>query len=88
MFIEFGQKDNMAKLIKTDDGYFRIRRGKLVRIPDEWLLNVTHPQTINKRLSKQTRKQRLKRDTSYTEKGHPRNYSPRHYKFKHLEEDE
>lgn len=68
----------MAKLIKTDEGYFRIRRGKMVRIPDEWLLHVTHPQTINKRPSKQTRKQRLERNISFENKKHPRTYSPRH----------
>lgn len=43
----------MTKRIDTEEGSFRMRRGKLVRIPDEWVGNVTHPQTIRKRASKQ-----------------------------------
>lgn len=31
----------------------RVRRGKVVEIPEEWAGHVTHPQTIRKRKSKQ-----------------------------------
>jgi hypothetical protein len=37
---------------------FRIRRGKLVEIPEEWVGQTAHPQTIRKRDSKLTRKMR------------------------------
>lgn len=40
------------------DGYYRLRRGKLVRIPDEWVGEVAHPQTVRKRPSKEPRKHR------------------------------
>jgi hypothetical protein len=36
----------------------RWRRGKLVEIPEEWRGQVTHPQTIHKRISKSPRKVR------------------------------
>lgn len=42
----------MAKAIKTEDGTFRYRRGKLVRIPDAWVGRKTDRQTIRKRRSK------------------------------------
>lgn len=32
---------------------FRMRRGQLVRIPDEWLGKVTRPQTIRKRKNRE-----------------------------------
>lgn len=32
-----GQKFRPGKLIKMRDGFYRIRRGKIVRIPDEWV---------------------------------------------------
>ena len=34
----------------------RIRRGKLVEIPEEWVGKTPHKQTIRKRQSKQTKK--------------------------------
>jgi hypothetical protein len=34
----------------------RIRRGKLVEIPEEWVGKIPHKQTIRKRQSKQTKK--------------------------------
>lgn len=37
---------------------YRIRRGKRVRVPDEWVGKTTSRQTINKRASKQPPKQR------------------------------
>ena len=48
----------MSKRIVKDDGVYRMRRGKLVRIPDEWVGQTVHPQTIRKRASKQTRQKR------------------------------
>lgn len=33
-----------GKRIEQDDGYYRVRRGKLVRIPDEWVGRTLHPQ--------------------------------------------
>jgi hypothetical protein len=36
----------------------RIRRGKTIEIPDEWIGHTTHPQTIRKRRSKLTPQQR------------------------------
>ena len=48
----------MAKLIKEEDGFYRIRRGEKVRIPDEWVGQVPNRQTVKKRNSHQTRHQR------------------------------
>lgn len=42
----------MGRLIEIDGKHYRVRRGKLVEIPKEWVGNVTHPQTIAKRKSK------------------------------------
>jgi len=42
----------MAKCIKIEDKFFRMRRGKLVEMPKDWVGNTTHPQTIRKRKSK------------------------------------
>lgn len=41
-------------ILSIDGVCYRMRRGKLVPIPDEWLGDVPHPQTIRKR--KQRRK--------------------------------
>lgn len=43
----------MSKLIEKDGKFYRLRRGKLVEIPKEWVGKVTFPQTIRKRESKQ-----------------------------------
>jgi hypothetical protein len=48
----------MAKRIEKDGKHYRVRRGQLVEIPSEWVGQVTHPQTINKRPSKQIHKLR------------------------------
>jgi hypothetical protein len=48
----------MAKPIERDGKFYRMRRGKEVEIPPEWLGKVTSRQTINKRASRQTRQQR------------------------------
>ncbi len=39
----------MSARIQVGDKFFRIRRGKLVKIPDEWVGNITTRQTIRKR---------------------------------------
>ena len=38
--------------VEVDGKFFRLRRGKLVEIPAEWLNKVTTSQTIRKRSSK------------------------------------
>ena len=51
--------------VDLPDGYYRFRRGKMVRIPDEWVGQVVHKQTRKKRLpsSRRTRssKKKIKR---------------------------
>lgn len=42
----------MAKKIICDDGVYRIRRGKLVKVPDEWVGRITTNETIRQRKSK------------------------------------
>jgi hypothetical protein len=49
------------KRIDTPDGSFRKRRGKLVRIPDEWVGKTVDPQTIRKRKSKKSQGRRFRR---------------------------
>ncbi len=51
----------MRKLIEKDGKFYRMRRGKLVEIPPEWVGKVTHPQTIRKRKSKGNQGRRFKR---------------------------
>lgn len=48
----------MAKPINKDGKVYRMRRGKLVEIPAEWVGQVTSRQTINARASKQPHKMR------------------------------
>lgn len=43
--------------IEKDGKFFRMRRGKLVEIPPEWVGQVTHPQTMRKRDSKQPKRE-------------------------------
>lgn len=56
----------------------RVRRGRLVEIPEEWEGVVTFRQTIRKRPSKWTRKARKRFGRPFPQKGHPRNHCPRH----------
>ena len=42
----------MTKRIQIGNHFYRIRRGVLVLIPDEWVGKTVHPQTIRKRKSK------------------------------------
>jgi len=51
----------MSKRISIGGKFYRIRRGKLVEIPSEWLGKVTHPQTIRKRKSKKGQGRRFRR---------------------------
>lgn len=39
----------MSKRVEIDGAYYRKRRGKLVRIPDEWVGKTVDRQTIRKR---------------------------------------
>jgi len=48
----------MGKRFEISGKYFRVRRGKLVEIPEKWEGIVARPQTIRKRQSKLTRKQK------------------------------
>jgi hypothetical protein len=41
-----------GKRIEVDGKFYRMRRGKLVLIPDEWVGSTVTPQTKRKRLSK------------------------------------
>jgi hypothetical protein len=38
-----------GKRIEVDGKFYRMRRGQLVEIPEEWVGKVTHPQTARKR---------------------------------------
>ena len=51
----------MGKRIEIDGKFYRMRRGRLVEIPEEWVGRVTHPQTIRKRKSKGTQGRRFRR---------------------------
>lgn len=44
------------KRIEKDGKFYRMRNNQLVEIPETWVGNVTHPQTIRKRQSKEIRK--------------------------------
>lgn len=48
----------MAKAIKIDGKTYRMRRGKLVEIPEKWVGNCTTKKTIRQRPSKQIHKLR------------------------------
>lgn len=54
----------MAKRIEVDGKFYRMRRGKLVEIPTEWVGQVTSHQTIAKRntISRRTRSSKKKID--------------------------
>lgn len=49
-----------TKLLKRGNQFYRIRRGKVVQIPNDWVGHTVHPQTIRKRTSKKTEK--MKKD--------------------------
>lgn len=49
------------KRIEKDGKYYRMRRGKLVEIPEEWVGKTVTEQSIRKRPSKQIHK--LRKDT-------------------------
>jgi len=61
-----------VKRIRIGNSYYRMRKGKLVKIPNKWVDQVTHPQTIRKRLSKMTHK--LRRRVKLGRKGFVHNY--------------
>ena len=48
----------MAKRIERDGKFYRIRRGKEVEIPEQWVGKTVHPQELRSRNSKRTRQQR------------------------------
>lgn len=50
----------MAKAIKIGTDVYRMRRGKLVKVPTEWVGNITTSETIRQRPSKRIHK--LRRD--------------------------
>lgn len=49
-------RSKSGKLIKMPDGFYRFRRGRLVRIPDEWAGVVASRRQIRQRYSKLTHK--------------------------------
>lgn len=49
----------------------RMRRGRLVEIPEQWRGKVTDRQTIRKRPSKKTRKARNTTDRNFTHSASP-----------------
>lgn len=51
-----GKEKTVTKRIEIDGKFFRMRRNKLVPIPEEWLGKVASPQTIRQRPSKLVRK--------------------------------
>jgi hypothetical protein len=60
------------KRIEKDGKFYRMRRGKLVEIPAEWIGEVVYPQTVRERASKLTGK--VAREVKYAENG---NYKDR-----------
>ena len=44
----------MGKRIEIKGHFYRMRRGELVLIPDEWVGETLHPQTKRKRRSKRS----------------------------------
>ena len=54
----------MARRIERDEKFYRIREGKEVEIPPEWVGNTVTGQSIRKRASKMTAKAR-KREKAY-----------------------
>lgn len=53
---------NTSRSEPVPPGY-RLRKGKLVKIPEEWLGLIPHRQTVRKRRSKGPRKWRDERDS-------------------------
>lgn len=58
----------MSKRIEMEDGFYRERRGKMVRIPDEWVGETVHAQTKRKRPAK-SRANRLGRQRNLLKDG-------------------
>ena len=52
---------NARKRVEIDGKAYRMRRGKLVEIPPEWVGKTTHPQAVRKRASKKNQGRRFKR---------------------------
>jgi hypothetical protein len=48
----------MAKRIERNGKFYRIRRGKEVEIPDQWVGKTVHPQELRSRKSRRNRQQR------------------------------
>ena len=51
--------------IEKDGKFYRVRRGKLVKIPAEWVGEVAYPQTLRERSSKLIGK--VARETKYAD---------------------
>lgn len=52
----------MGRRVELEDGFYRERRGKLVKIPDEWVGETLHEQTKRKRASKSRANKRQPRN--------------------------
>ncbi len=48
-----------SKRIEIDGKFYRMREGKLVQIPTEWVGIVTHPQTIKKKGQQRQPRQKI-----------------------------
>lgn len=60
------------KRLEKDGKFYRMRRGKLVEIPAEWVGQVVYPQTVRERTSKRSGK--AARESKYADN---RNYKDR-----------
>lgn len=60
----------MAKLIEKDGKFYRMRRGKMVEIPKQWVGQTVWDQTVHSRPSKMTGKlaKDVKRDGHWKSK--------------------
>jgi hypothetical protein len=78
-------KHRAQRLIEIDGVFHRMRRGKLVPIPPQWVGATTRPQTIDGRSSKLPRKVRM----ALGHGRNPRRLAPRHCRrLRRLEERE
>lgn len=50
--IEYERVKFRSRLFRQGNHFYRMRRGKMIQIPDEWLGQVAYKQTIRKRPSK------------------------------------
>lgn len=59
--IDTGNEKNNGRFL-IDGKFYRIRRGKLVQIPDEWVSKVPNNNTMNKRKSRKSISRRTRKN--------------------------